>query len=156
MMTREKYWDLNICDESWGSWGQQGSEVSIKTWLSGGRVVVNQKTHYAHLFRTQGGTFGFPYPISGSQVEYARNKCKDLFLENKWDKQVYPLSWLVEKFSPVPEWHDSSGKDILALITEAGIRFKSPNVEVLTNQVATADNPSVPFALEVDLQGVVA
>lgn len=35
MLTREKYWELNICDEKHGSWGQQGVEVAFKTWLSG-------------------------------------------------------------------------------------------------------------------------
>ena len=55
MMTRDKYWELNICDEELGSWGNQGIEVACKTWLSGGRVLVNHNTWYAHMFRTQGG-----------------------------------------------------------------------------------------------------
>ncbi len=138
MMTREKYWELNICDETWGSWGQQGSEVGIKTWLSGGRVVVNQRTSYAHAFRTQGGDWGFPYPLSGNQVEHARNMCKDLFLNNKWDKQIYPLSWLIEKFKPVPDWHDASGRDALVRVAEAGAIFShSLQSANLTNSIAT-------------------
>ncbi len=103
MMTREKYWGLNICDESWGSWGNQGTEVACKTWLSGGRVIVNKKTWYAHMFRTQGGDFGFPYPQSGNQVEHARQCSRDLFLNNKYDKAIYPFSWLINKFNP-PDW----------------------------------------------------
>ena len=43
MMTREKYWELNVCDESFGSWGSQGIEVSMKTRLSGGEVMVTGK-----------------------------------------------------------------------------------------------------------------
>ena len=39
MLTREKYWELDICGEEHGSWGQQGTEVACKTWLSGGRMV---------------------------------------------------------------------------------------------------------------------
>jgi len=104
MITREKYWELNICDESFGSWGNQGLEVAVKTWLSGGRVVVNHKTWYAHMFRTQGGDFGFPYPQSGREVAGTKKKVRDLFFENKWEKQIYPLSWLVEKFWPVKGW----------------------------------------------------
>lgn len=102
MMTREKYWSLNICDEGHGSWGQQGTEVACKTWLSGGRCVVNKKTWYAHLFRTQGGDFGFPYPNPG--VEKARKYSKDIWFNNKYEHQIYPLSWLVEKFWPVEKW----------------------------------------------------
>lgn len=106
MMTRDKYWELNICDEEFGSWGSQGIEVAVKTWLSGGKVIINKKCWYAHLFRTQGSDFGFPYPISGKQVSKAKKHAKDLFFENKWDKQVLPLSWLVEKFWPVPGWRE--------------------------------------------------
>jgi glycosyltransferase involved in cell wall biosynthesis len=106
MLTREKYWELNICDESLGSWGSQGIEVACKTWLSGGRVLVNHRTWYAHLFRTAGGDFSFPYPQQQSKVEEAKKKSKDLFFNNKWEKQVRPLSWLVEKFWPVKGWSD--------------------------------------------------
>jgi hypothetical protein len=102
MVTRKKYFELDLCDEAHGSWGQQGTEVACKTWLSGGRCIVNKKTWYAHLFRTQGGDFGFPYPNPG--IEKARLYSRKLWLENKWDKAIHPLSWLVEKFAPVPDW----------------------------------------------------
>lgn len=105
MCTRDKYWELNLCDEKLGSWGSQGIEVAVKTWLSGGKVMVNQKTWYAHMFRTkpQNG-FGFPYEQKGSEVAKTKQNVKDLFWENKWDKQVKPLSWLVERFWPIPNW----------------------------------------------------
>jgi hypothetical protein len=108
IMTRYKYRKLNICDENFGSWGSQGIEVACKTWLSGGRVVCNHKTWYAHMFRTQGGDFGFPYTQSGKKVQEAKAHAKDLFFNNKWDKAIYPLSWLIEKFSPVPGWDKES------------------------------------------------
>jgi hypothetical protein len=104
MLTREKYWELDICSEEFGSWGSQGIEVAVKTWLSGGRVVCNRSTYYAHMFRTQGGDFGFPYPQSGQAIDRAKKHAKDLFFGNRWDKQILPLSWLVEKFWPVPGW----------------------------------------------------
>ena len=108
MLTRDKYWELNICDEDFGSWGQQGVEVACKTWLSGGRLVTNKNTWYSHMFRTQPG-FGFPYPISGTQIEQARKLSRELFVENKWPLQKYPLSWLIEKFRPLPTWHFEDG-----------------------------------------------
>lgn len=104
MVTREKYWELNLSDESFGSWGSQGIEVACKTWLSGGRVVVNHSTWYAHLFRTQGGDFSFPYPQDESKIQGAKKHARELFFENKWPKQVHPTSWLVEKFWPVKGW----------------------------------------------------
>lgn len=104
MLTRERYWGLNICDETLGSWGSQGIEVACKSWLSGGRVLVNHRTWYAHLFRTQGGDFGFPYHNPGSQVLRAKRKARELFLGGQWPGRVRPLSWLLERFWPVPGW----------------------------------------------------
>jgi len=104
MLTREKYWELNICDERFGSWGSQGLEVAIKTWLSGGRVMVNHKTWYGHMFRTQGGDFGFPYPQKDRKVKENRKLVKEYFFNNKFDKAVHPLSWLIKKFMPVSNW----------------------------------------------------
>jgi len=107
MLTRDKYWELDICDEKHGSWGQQGVEVACKTWLSGGQVMVNQKTWYAHMFRTQGGDFGFPYPQSQKQVEKAREYSRGLWLGNKWPLAKHNLQWLIDKFAPVPDWEAS-------------------------------------------------
>lgn len=96
MCTREKYWELELCDQSWGNWGQQGSEVAIKTWLGGGRVMCNMDTWYAHMFRTQEG-FDHPFSLGGSQHK-ARKISQDIFYNGKWPKAVHPLSWLLEKF----------------------------------------------------------
>ena len=113
MMNRSRYWALNICDElTFGSWGSQGIEVACKTWLSGGRVVINHNTWYAHCFRTQGGDFGFPYEISGKQVKHAKTKAKDIFFKGKFQGQIKPISWLVEKFWPIKGWTD---KDLVAI-----------------------------------------
>lgn len=116
MLTREKYWELDICDEATGSWGQQGVEVSMKTWLSGGRVVVNHDTWYAHMFRTS-GDFTFPYPNPG--VTQARKYSRYTWLNNKFERQIYPLSWILDKFHPLPDWDDDS----LAKVRVAGTIF---------------------------------
>lgn len=104
MLTRDRYFELDVSNEDFGSWGSQGIEVAAKTHLSGGRVIINHRTYYAHMFRTQGGDFGFPYSISGRQVQRAKRKAKDIFFNNKWPLQKYPLSWLIEKFWPIPGW----------------------------------------------------
>lgn len=124
MLTREKYWELDICGEDFGSWGSQGLEVACKTWLSGGQVMVNHKTYYSHAFRTQGGDWGFPYPLSGNQVERAKKHARNLFLENKWDKQVRPLSWLLEKFWPIPGWSDEDLAKVKATEGRFGVKVE--------------------------------
>jgi glycosyltransferase involved in cell wall biosynthesis len=144
MLTRDKYWELNICDEEFGSWGAQGTEVACKTWLSGGRVLVNHSTWYAHLFRTKGGDFSFPYPQDNKQVEQARKRSQVLFLDNTWPQQIRPLSWLVESFKPVPGWHDEAGATLLPLVLEAGVAFTNKRLELLG---VSGVVPSVPLTV---------
>jgi len=102
MMERERYWFLEGMDENHGSWGQMGTELSAKSHLSGGRMVINKTTWFSHMFRTQAG-FGFPYPNPGIG---ARAYSQDLWRKGKWKKAVHPLSWLIKKYSPVPTWTD--------------------------------------------------
>lgn len=111
MMERDRFWELEGMDERHGSWGQYGTELACKTWLSGGKMITSRKTWFAHMFRTgnfrehRGGS-SFPYPISGNAQERARQYSRNLWLNNKWEKAIHPLSWLVDRFAPVPGWEE--------------------------------------------------
>jgi ribosomal protein L37E len=96
LMTRDRYWELfKETLNSDSGWGSQGLEVAIKSWNNGGRVVVNHDTWYAHMFRTQGGDFSFPYP--GPNANVAKRHAKDKLINKD-------IVWLLEKFWPVPGW----------------------------------------------------
>jgi len=101
-----------MCDEKAGSWGNQGIELALSTWLCGRKVLVNHDTWYAHMFRTQGGDFSFPYHQGGRQVQNTKNYIKDKFWNMKHPLQKYPVSWLIEKFSPIPGWDDNKIKQL--------------------------------------------
>jgi len=105
LCTREMYNDLNLCDETFGSWGNQGIEVAGKVWLSGNYVIINHKTWYAHMFRTQGGDFGFPFENRGSNT--TKKKVWDDLLNTQ---RKYSVSWLVKKFMPI-KCVDKNGND---------------------------------------------
>lgn len=132
MLTRDKYWELDVCDESFGSWGSQGIQVAVSTWLSGGRVVCNHDTWYAHCFRTQGGDFGFPYELSGRQTERAKKLARSKLHENKWPKQIHPSSWLIEKFWPIPKTDKSRGwtSEALAELKKAETPLNNHKIKV--------------------------
>jgi hypothetical protein len=115
---KERYWELGGLDEQMGNWGQMGSELAMKTWLSGGRLVTNKRLWFAHFFRT--GGIGFPWP-GGGHKEQAMARCRELWLENKWPGQKYPLSWLIEKLSPLPDWTD--GNPVWEQVKRAGEEF---------------------------------
>lgn len=110
MLTRERYWALNICDEKMGSWGSQGIEVACKTWLSGGRVLCNHKTWYAHFFRVNG--IGFPYYHSKKDSDRAKELAKNIFFKGKFEGAIKPLSWLIDKFYPIKGWTDEDVKKL--------------------------------------------
>ncbi|MEK7180368.1 MAG: glycosyltransferase family 2 protein, partial [Patescibacteria group bacterium] len=108
MLTKEKYFELDICSEDFNSWGQQGVEVACKTWLSGGRVIVNMRTWFAHMFRTRGGDFGFPYSNPQVKVNENRELSRELFQKDKWPKATRTFQWILDKFNP-PKWGISKG-----------------------------------------------
>lgn len=108
MLTRDKWFELGICDEAFGSWGSQGIEVSLKTWLSGGRVIVYKDTWYAHLFRTQGGDFGFPYNMPAKQAAHAKELARQyVYGEKRFEGQIRDVEWLLKRFWPIPGWTES-------------------------------------------------
>lgn len=107
MLTKEKYFELDICSEDFHSWGQQGVEVACKTWLSGGRVISNLNTWYAHMFRTN-NFGGFPYSNPESLINQNRELSRELFQRNKWPQAIHTFQWLLDKFNP-PEWSTSKG-----------------------------------------------
>lgn len=112
MLTKERYFALDICSEDFNSWGQQGVEVACKTWLSGGQVVANLNTWYAHMFRTN-NFGGFPYSNPESLIEKNRELSRELFQRNKWPLAIHTFEWLLDKFKPVPGWHDEPTKGII-------------------------------------------
>lgn len=101
---RRRYLELGGLDEAHGFWGQVGVEVACKAWLSGGRQVTTTKASFAHLFRTQSG-FSFPYANPGKEQEKARKYSRKLWKDGTWEHQKRPLSWLVDRFAPLPSWN---------------------------------------------------
>lgn len=112
MMRREKYMDYIPTRENFGSWGNEGLEIACLGWLTGGRVLVNHDTWYAHMFRTQGGDFGFPYHQGGREVDKTKKTVWEYIVKQKLPNQKYPVSWLIKKFWPVPGWTEEDLKNL--------------------------------------------
>jgi len=107
-MHKDRYWELGGCDEGHGHWGQQGVEIACKAWLSGGRLMVNKNTWFAHFFRgggvPDGEQRGAPWPgFTQEMVDKARDYSEDLWLNDKWPQAKNKFKWLLEKFNP-PTW----------------------------------------------------
>lgn len=145
MMTRDKYWELDIDSEDFGSWGQQGVEVACKTWLSGGRVLVNRTTWYAHMFRTQGGDFSFPYHNPQKEVEKNREISRELFQRNKWEGAKHSFEWLISKFNP-PEWEEKQPTKGILYYTDNKLNMRL--ARTVRGQIAKSGLPITSVTLK--------
>lgn len=84
LMKRPYFYWLELMDEfTYGTFWSEFQEIGLKTWLSGGRVLVNKKTWYAHWHKDQRG-----YKLD------EKNELKEF----SWHKATKPLEWLLEKF----------------------------------------------------------
>jgi len=145
LLERERWFELDICDEDHGGWGQQGTEVACKSWLSGGKLICNKRTWFAHMFRTQGGDFGFPYPLKGSDVRHARKYSRHLWLENNWEGAKYDLDWLLSRFAPVPDW-DREPRHAILYYTDN--RLDSRIMRACQKQIEKAGLPVLVVSLK--------
>ena len=80
----------------------ESEELANKTWLSGGKCMVNKKTWYAHLHK--GNQFGRGYFLSSEAMKRQRKFHIDYWMHNRWPKAIHPIELLIEKFSPIPGW----------------------------------------------------
>ena len=80
----------------------ESEELSNKTWLSGGKCMVNKKTWYAHLHK--GNEYGRGYFLSSRAMKIQRVFHTDYWMHNQWPKQIHKMEWLINKFMPIPGW----------------------------------------------------
>lgn len=102
-MKRDYYYFLELMDDkTYGDFGKEAQEIGLKAWLSGGRVVRNTKTWYAHLHK--GKKYGRGYKLDMSGFEDS-SKAINKWMEGRvWHKQKRNMKWLINHFSPVPTW----------------------------------------------------
>jgi glycosyltransferase involved in cell wall biosynthesis len=102
-MPRDYFYELELMDtESYGHFWNEFQEIGLKCWLSGGRVIRNKKTWYAHLHK--GRKYGRGYFLSKDSLRQGATYTKKWLIGDAWHKQTKPLSWLIEQFWPVPTW----------------------------------------------------
>ena len=95
IMSRKHFnWLGGLQEEGYGTFTQEPIEIALKTWLGGGKVMVNKKTWYAHQHRK----FGRTHQVNGEEIRAGNSYSRDFWLNNKWDKRIHDLEWLIERF----------------------------------------------------------
>jgi len=103
MMKKDYFYQLELMDElNYGEFAKESQEIGLKCWLSGGRVIRNKKTWYAHWHKPKSNGRG--YSLSKSEWEKGTAFSNNWMTFGKaWDKQTKDISYLVDKFNP-PGW----------------------------------------------------
>lgn len=93
-----------MSEEGYGQFAQEAQEIGNKTWLGGGKLMTNKKTYYAHLHK--GKTYGRMYHVTNFDQENVKaiNWSAQHWMNNEEPNMIYPISWLIERFWPVPTW----------------------------------------------------
>jgi len=92
--------------EGYGVNYMEPADLGFRTWLGPweGRVLTVKTAWYAHLHQ--------PHTARGYPIDWPEVKRSDLWtaehwMMNQWPQAVRPLSWLIERFWPVPTWPDN-------------------------------------------------
>ena len=77
--------------------------LGLKAWLSGGKLMVNKKTWYAHLHQDSKDR---GYPEDRKATEKTYNWTAEYWLNNAYEKRIHDFDWFVKKFMPMPGWEN--------------------------------------------------
>lgn len=94
-----------MSEEGYGSFIQEPQEIGLKTWLGGGAVKVCKRTWYSHLHK--GTKYGRGYSISKREMVRGSAYSTDFWINNRWTERQRDISWLIQRFWPVPSWPDN-------------------------------------------------
>lgn len=95
-MPKTLFKKLDLMDEEhWGTFWNEFQEIGLKAWLGGYEVKINKKCWYAHWHKSESRGYSLP---SEQQIIGQNQTNKWLEMGKAWDKQIYPIEWLFEKF----------------------------------------------------------
>jgi GT2 family glycosyltransferase len=117
-MKRDYFKKLGLFDiKSYGTFRKEPQEISMKAWLSGGRVVRNKKAWYAHLHK--GSKYKRGYGFKKGDWNKGDEFNKKWLTNEAWKggKQTKTFKWLVDKFNP-PGWDNHDWSSYIPLKTK--------------------------------------
>jgi glycosyltransferase involved in cell wall biosynthesis len=130
-----------LSNEGYGTFIGEAQEIGLKAWLGGGKVMVNKKVWYGHLWKGQPyrdryrATYGIPYTRLGRTERDEGNRYSvDYWINNRWPERIHDIEWLVDRFWPVPSWPKDRSKWIPSITTQASNTSKQNTALTLPDQ----------------------
>ena len=111
-LEKDYFHKLNLMDETgYGQFAQEAQEIGFKCWLSGGKLMINKKTWYAHLHK--GNHYGRFYKMPGGNVK-ADSWSTSHWLNNEEPGMIHDFAWFVDtKFPNMPGWSTNWKQEIM-------------------------------------------
>ena len=101
-MYKDYFYELELMDETnYGTFFGEFQEIALKAWLSGGRVIRNKNTWYAHWYKGKHRGYSLKQDVTVER-NFVMNWME---MKKAWEKQTIPIAWLIDRFSPVPGWN---------------------------------------------------
>ena len=112
--SREHYFRIGMLDEKHCDLMEnEPQELGFKTWLSGGRCVVNKNTWYAHMHKNERelDNRGRSWKLSWEAMRATGRFQTWYWMNDKWPLATRKMKWFVEHFWPMPTWPDNWEED---------------------------------------------
>jgi len=107
IMHKDYFHQLELLDDvNYGHFCFEFQEIGLKCWLSGGRVIRNKKTWYAHLHK--GRKYGRGWPLGRGVLDKGAKFSNQWMDIKNWQGQDRDIRWLIHEFWPVPTWPEES------------------------------------------------
>ncbi len=80
---------------------QEPPYLGLKTWLGGGKVMVNKKVWYAHMHQDK---YQKGFALGSNNEEATYKLMATYWMGDKWEDRVHNIDWFIDKFMPMPTW----------------------------------------------------
>lgn len=85
MFSISKYWwNLGQMDSGLGRWGGENIEISLRTWLCGGKIRVANDSFVAHAFCSK-----FPYKVNANDITRNNLRVASVWLDGEYLQKYY-------------------------------------------------------------------
>jgi hypothetical protein len=100
-MSRDHFFNrIKMMDEDrFGQWSGEPEEISCKTWLGGGKVMINKEVTHNHLRKEK---IGRPYTIEWNDALVGLQEGTRYWSHDEWPDRIHNFDWLIDRFWPLP------------------------------------------------------
>lgn len=100
MMNRQRFLDIGGLDTRFGTFFQEPQEIAFKAWLTGGRIVINKHTWYAHWHKSEPTNYGFSNRRKHACFRYSTW----YWMNDQWPGATKKIEEFIAFYWPIPGW----------------------------------------------------